>query len=486
MKTFVDAIFEAEKHSKHAQKFPALSGLDTDNLRMIQEALNPYRVFGIKKFDMPTVYSQVDFSYDPFFNLLDKLHNRDLTGNAARTAITAILGLYTDRTVEALVRVLTKDLKCGASESTFEKLYPHASFPKFELMLAGKIEEKCAAVRKTDVVLTKEILAKKYKLIFPQLAEAKYDGRRLLAICNKAEVQYLTRAGKAITFCNGIFDAELVEIEKYIGEPIVLDGEVLARSFQETSRALGDRTKLGPKGNRAREAQSHLKFYAFDWMTLANWERNSNKDTQYTRSTQVEQFVEVLQLQKILKSKYEIVHSLQGLKNFNAEVLADGIEPDGSLNGRGEGLIIKKLDGLYEWDRSKNWWKWKPVIDVDLKIVGFYAGEAGTKNADKLGGLILEGTDENGTKISTNVGGFKVAGPLLNAYLEDLCELHGIEGDEFEVLNKDQWFRQYVWQNQSEFLGKTAMIEGQELSLASDSDTWAVRFGQFVCIRDDK
>ena len=166
--------------------------------------------------------------------------------------------------------------------------------------------------------------------------------------------------------------------------------------------------------------------------------------------------------------------------------MADGIELDGSLNGRGEGLIIKKIDGKYEWDRSKNWWKWKPVIDVDLTIVGFYSGDIGTKNENKLGGLILEGTDENGTKIQTHVGGFKVSNPLLNIFIENLCEAEGIIGEDFEILNKDQWFRNHVWQNQTEYLGKTAMIEGQELSLASGAEFWAVRFGQFVCFREDK
>lgn len=482
-KTFADAIFEAEKYSKQEPKHAALSGLVGDDLRLVQEAVNPYRVFNVKKFDLPQVYMQIDEPYDRFFELLDYLADRTLTGNAARSAITGVLSCYTERTAKALCRVLLKDLKCGATASTFKKVYPTVDFPDFELMLAAKIDEKPQATRKGQVALTPAILEKKYKLKFPVIAEAKYDGKRLLAMVENGRVEYLTRSGKTAEWCNGLFDDELAKIEAYIGQPVVVDGEVLARSFSETAKAGGSEND---------EAKSHCKFYAFDFMTLAEWKTRSKTKPQYQRSAQVESFVDVLQLQKIIKSKYKVCHSIKELIDFYAAVLKDGQNDDGTLNGRGEGLIIKNFNGVYEWDRSNFWFKWKPVLDFDLTIIGFYEGEKGKKNEGKLGGMTLAGFDENGREIMTDCGGFKVSGEWLKAFCLAKFRLAHPRLSKndfekaFEDLNKDQFFRQYVWDNQHEFLGKTAMLEAQEMSLAEDSTVYALRFPQFVSLRDDK
>jgi DNA ligase-1 len=473
-KTFAEAVFEAEKHSKQEPKFAALSGLQGDELKLVQEALNPYRVFNIKKFDQPKAFASTDPSYDQFFELLNQLTDRTLTGNAARIAVTAVLGQYTVHTAKALQRVLLKDLKCGAGETVFSKLYPTVDFPSFELMLAAKIDEKPEAVRKHDIVLTPAILEKKYGLRFPVIAESKYDGKRLLALVENGKVTYLTRSGKKADWCDGLFDDELVKAEKYIGQPFVLDGEVLGKSFYETARA---------KGSGNDEAKANLRFYAFDWMLLSTWKLRLKTDPQHRRSDGVLSIIEACDLQKIIKSKSKICYSIAELRAFYAEVLKDGINADGTLNGLGEGLIIKNMHGVYEWDRSNFWFKWKPILDVDLKITGFYAGDPGTKNEDKLGGIKLEGFDENGKFIRTNCGGFKVSGPELKAFIDEKAKAEGLD---LNTLNRDQWFRAYVWNHQGEFVNKTAMLEGQELSLAEGETAYAVRFPQFVRIRDDK
>lgn len=477
-KTFADAIFEAEKHSKQAPKHAALSGMIGDDLRLVQEALNPFRVFNVKKFDLPLAYANDDsIGYAYFFELLDMLEDRTLSGNAARLAITGVLSQYTERTAKALARVLIKDLKCGAGVSVLKAVYPHVHFPSFELMLAAKIEEKPQALRARDVVLTPAILAKKYGLHFPVIAEAKYDGNRMLAMVENGNVEFRSRNGLLIEWVTDVFDDELRAIEKYVGQPIVVDGEVLARSFQETSEA---------KGSKNLEAKKHLKFYAFDWMTLAAWRTQAKSDPQHRRSDQVLQFTEILNLVKIVKSKSRICYNIAELIAFYAEVLKDGQNADGTLNGLGEGLIIKHMQGVYEWDRSNFWFKWKPVIDVDLKVAGFEYGKAGSKNHDKLGGMLLEGHDENGHFINTTCGGFKVSGPELKKFIEQKAAEVGIVGKAFEDLNKDQFFRAYVMEHQDEFMGKTVMVEAQELTLAAGETVYSLRFPQFVRVRDDK
>ena len=414
MKTFVEAIKQAEKFSTKKEKFAALTGMDKDGQRLVREALDPYRVFGVRKYDAPSKFNSEDASFAKFFNLLDKLHARTLTGNAARSAVTETLSCYTRETAKYLARVINKDCDCGANESTFNKIYP-GLVPTFEVMLASKIDEK-------------------YKWEFPCIAEAKYDGTRLIAVCENGVVEYFSRSGKPSDFCNGLFDEELAKMEKRVGAPIVLDGEALASDFTET---------LNAKGSKGVDAKKALRFYAFDIMFLSEWKLQKCERKQAVRSAIVEALVNELGLKLIKKSKHKTIRNLAEAKAFYNEMLAEGFE----------GLIIKKPNALYEFDRSKSWAKWKPVLDFDLKIVGMFEGKG--RLAGTCGGFYLKGKDENGNVIETSVGsGFS---------------------DEA---------RAAFWKKDP--TGKIAMVEAQEMSKSKNSETYSLRFPVFIKIRDDK
>jgi len=452
-KTFADAIFEAEKHSKTAPKHAALSGLSGHDLKLVHEALNPYRVFNIKKFEWPKHHAETDPDYHPFFQLLDDLHDRKLTGNAAKQAVTHALSLFTHGTAKALARVLDKDLKCGATSSTINKLYPDL-VPGFEVMLAAKMPAKHE---------------KPYQWKFPCLVEAKYDGNRMVAFVEEGKaVVYRSRNGKPFEWVEGLFDEELHQLREAFGEDIVVDGEVLGTSYQATSNA---------KGKDGVAAKAALRFYAFDMMTVTVWKAQACKDSQAARSLMLEELIAYTGVRKVIKSKYRLVTNIQEATEFYELMLDEGYE----------GLIIKDPNAGYAWNgsgsRGAEWTKWKPVYDVDLTIVGFYGGDTGTKNEDKLGGMNMIGRDENGNEIVTDVGGFKVNHPKFKAYVEALAEKAGVD---LSTTNKDQFFRSYVWNHQNEFLGKTAMVEYQELTLAEGAKAYACRFGQFLMIRDDK
>jgi DNA ligase-1 len=109
-------------------------------------------------------------------------------------------------------------------------------------------------------------------------------------------------------------------------------------------------------------------------------------------------------------------NKLRGLGNNNKLEITNGIEVDlDTAEGHDimrryandaviagfEGIMIKKLTAPYECKRSSFWMKWKPVITVDLTIVGFEEGTG--RNVGRLGALICEGVDD-GRKIRVNVG----------------------------------------------------------------------------------
>jgi ATP-dependent DNA ligase len=462
MKTLADAILEARKHSTKKEKYAALGGLNAADQKLLFETFNPYRVFGIRKYDVPAHYAVVDpmFGYASFFKLLDSLADRTLTGNAAKEAVTKTLSQYTAHTAAALRLVLNKDLDCGANRDTFEKIYPSLGIPQFDQMLCQKIEHVKNAKG--------EIVYPKYQWVFPCLGEVKYDGYRLIAMVKNGATEYLSRGGKPADQWQGLFDDELAKMEKAVGAPIVVDGEILAEGYQGTAKAKGSKND-----------KSGLRFFAFDFMLLSDWIAQRCTIPQLHRTSELTKLIKDLGLTKVIKSKAKILHNLEEAKAFYTEVIEQG------LPGQDEGLIIKQLNGLYEWTakRTVTWAKWKPVIDVDVTVVGFYEGSG--KNEGKLGGFYVEGEDENGNKIKSKCGGYKVGSKKFKDWFAVFAKKHHIDLSTV-TNNMDGFFRSYVWNHQHLFLKKTCMIETQELTQAQGSATYALRFPFFVMMRDDK
>lgn len=418
MKTFADALEAAEKVSTKKEKFAALSGMIPDHQRLIVEALNPYRVFHVKKWeDQPERHRKEDAAIGCFYALLDNLHKGKLTGDAARAAVQDTLSWYTRRTAKYLARVLKKDLDCGAQLKTFKKVYPKLNIPTFKVMLAEKMDEK-------------------YKWTFPCIAEYKYDGLRLISFVSKDGVTYLSRSGKPSNFCNGLFDDELMKMMEEAGKPIVVDGEVLGSSFQESAMA---------KGRKNVEAKKKLCYTAFDWMTMDEWFNGSAIRRQGARTNTLLHMIHSLELKKVKNTAYIYVDNLDEAKKFYGEALKAGYE----------GLIIKDVDAKYEWKRSDAWTKWKPVQTFDLKLVEVIKGKG--KYSNTCGALLLKGKDENGNKIDTKMG----------SGMSDAV-------------------RELFWRNRNSYIGKTIEVEAQEMTKAKGSETFSLRFPVFVKIRGDK
>lgn len=367
---------------------------------------------------MPVSYHREENNPECFLRLLEDLHNRELTGNAAIEAVTTTLSLYTEETAKYLARIINKDLKAGFSEVTLNKIYSNL-VPTFECMLAQKMDEKfdwnsC-----------------------PWIVEAKYDGMRVIATCRNGFVTYYSRSGKVIGHLQGLFDEDIIKIGKKLNMGIVIDGEVLGASFSETMSARGEENIA---------AKQKLRLVVFEVLTLEEWQKQSTPK-QKLRSAGVQRLLASLDVDKLSPPVAVECKTKKEVESFYQRVVKDGYE----------GVIIKNPNGVYEWKRSKNWIKWKPVNDVDLKIMEMEAGTLGTKYENSLGNLILEGTDENGNVIKCSCGS-------------------GFSDEQ----------RKEMWNYKQKYIGSIAKIEFQELTKVEDRDTFALRFPVFVCIRDDK
>jgi DNA ligase-1 len=428
MSNFTSIIIECERAQGAGTKETikaALVKADEIAKKLIRYALDPYLVFGVRKYDEPTP-SAVDSpdAYTNYFTVLDMLAARKITGDAARDAVTSALSLFSAENIPYVSRIIDKDLKAGFSAETVNKIYKNL-VPTFEVMLADKCE-------------TPEEFLEKIK--YPCLAQHKYDGNRTIAIVRKDSVEYRARSGKLSEHLNGLFDLDLHKIWDVLKYDYVLDGEAFASDFTETMNAKKE-------GND--KAKDALRLRAFFLMPLTDWLAQSTKITMEHNQQFIQNLLTTVESVKVLPCDGREVADYQDMVNYCNEVI--------DTHGE-EGLILKNYDSVYQWQRTIDWCKLKRFYDVDARIVSWYPGRPKSRLEHTCGGIVVEGHDEKNQPFRSNVGsGFS------DEVRDDIAK------------NFD-----------SKYLNKTAVVTYQEITKSKGSDIFSLRFPTFNHVRDDK
>ena len=123
----------------------------------ITMALDALVTFGVKQVpERSDVLTGQGLAWPVFKELADKLANRELTGHAARDAIELAMGIATTEQWNGFYRrILIKDLRCGMSEKTVNKVAP-GTVPVFTCSLAhdsAKHEKKMVGKKQIEIKL---------------------------------------------------------------------------------------------------------------------------------------------------------------------------------------------------------------------------------------------------------------------------------------------------------------------------------------------
>jgi DNA ligase-1 len=343
-----------------------------------QLALDPMVTFGVKQIPEKTDEDGPGFSWDSFVVLTSGLRNRNLTGHDARDAIAEAIKLSTKTEWNGWYRrILIKDLRCGTSEKTInkvvEKKYGKYSIPVFGCQLAHDSANH------------------ESKVTGKKLIEVKLDGVRVITIVYPdGRVDMFSRNGKELLNFPHVIE-QISTVVKKTPPPyaVVLDGEIMSSSFQDLMTQVHRKSDV-----KANDAILNL----FDFIPLENFEEGSWDRTQLIRSKMVQAWVNTNQtdMPNVTALAHESVDldTIEGqirYKEINAKAIAGGYE----------GIMLKDPEAPYECKRSVAWLKLKPFIEVSLTVV---TTEEGTgKNVGKMGALVCEGVDD-GKAIRVNVG----------------------------------------------------------------------------------
>jgi len=393
-------------------------------------ALNPYWVYGVKKVPESANLTDRENPWPAFWGLCESLRTRSVTGGDARRAIDAMMARFDSEQWNGLARrVLIKDLRCGVSEKTINKICGRSQWaiPVFTCQLAQDSGDHPS------------------KMKGGKRLEVKLDGVRVLAVFNGRGCTLYSRNGKA--FENFPQIQEFLEDHRHLfvhgartNGRFVLDGEIVGESFQ----------KLMRQAHRKSDAETTgMVYHVFDMIPLEDFERGFWNAQQHKRLALLDRARERLtkddpvQIMPGLEVDLDTAEGHDVLRRFAEASVTEGYE----------GIMIKELDAPYLCKRNDAWLKWKPTKSYDLTVVGVEEGTG--KNVGRLGALICEGTD-HGCDIRVNVG----------------SGLTDQQRDEF-------------WQAKHELIGQTAEILCDAITQNQDG-RYSLRFPRFMRFREDK
>lgn len=392
-------------------------------------ALDPFINFYIRK--IPKYKTDVG----PYVALQQALEDllplstRKVTGNAAIEHLTNVLKNLEPEDAKVIERVIEKDLRCGVSEATVNKIWPGliATYP---CMLASGYEDKLVS-----------------KITWPANVQLKLDGMRFNAIVKNGSVEFRSRNGKELNLL-GQLEQEFLAIAG--DDDVVFDGELNVMdndTLQFMSRQIGNGIlSKAQKGTLTLGDAALIHATVWDWIPYEDFLRgecsmpyrmrlNSLFSTMNNAAYEKDEY----RVGKVHKVWNKDVNNIEEAQALFEELLGEGQE----------GIILKDLNSKWEDKRAKHQIKFKGELECDLMCVDWVEGTG--KNAGRLGALVLESADG---KIKVNVG-------------------TGFTDHHRDTIGRD-------------VIGKVIAIKYNGKIVDQRTDVWSLFLPVFIEVRDDK
>jgi DNA ligase-1 len=391
------------------------------------QAYNPFYTFNVKQVPDTQGLTGRPNPWPRFWAMLEDLRTRGITGHRARDKIQECAEEFdSDEWNNLCARVIRKDLRCGISEKTLNKVLGKTEYkiPVFTCQLAQDSTDQPKKLRGTKRL------------------ECKLDGVRVLAVVSGATCTLYSRNGKVFENFPQIADfveehRKAFQRDSAFGGQFVLDGEIVGKSFQD----------LMKQAQRKSNAKTdNMVYHVFDILPLNEFREGFCNLQQHKR-------IDLLKRAQAFLPENGCVRVMPGM-DVDLDT-AEGHDvmrrfAEASVEEGYEGIMIKSMDAPYECKRSDFWMKWKPTITVDLNIVGFEEGTG--RNLGRLGAIVCEGVDNDRT-IRVNVGS-------------------GLSDS-----NRDEY-----WRNRDKLLGDVVEVQADAVTQNQDG-SYSLRFPRFMRFR---
>ena len=344
---------------------------DSTLKRVLFLALDPFTQFYIRKIPNyipgPASTNRSTMLLEGALDNLEQISKRVVTGNAAINHLKIILESVTADDAYVIERIIEKDLRCGVSEATVNKIWP-GLIPTYPVMLASGFDEKVMA-----------------KMSYPAYVQLKLDGMRFNAIVNNGKVEFRSRNGKHIDLL-GNLEQEFLFMAG--SESCVFDGELVVRDSQGImNRQKGNGIlNKAVKGTISAMEASMVHATIWDIIPFSAFQQGVYKTSYQERFGKLQKLV--------LPGRISLIEN----RVVNTEDEAHELFQEYFNKGE-EGIILKDINAPWEDKRVKHQVKFKGELECDLLCMDWQEGTG--KNVGKLGALVLTSADG---VVKVNVG----------------------------------------------------------------------------------
>lgn len=369
--------FKEDLLSQHAH--------NVDLKRAVRLALDPTINYYIKQIPLDATISTAQITLSEAMDTLEHvLAKRVVTGDAARALLANTLASLTPEDAAVIARIIMRDLRCGVSESTANKVWKNI-IPEYPYM-------RCS--------LTKHVDINKWDWAGGVFSQEKADGMftnvNVYATDVGADVTFSSRSGSV--FPNDAFaslEADVIatfnrNTQTHAEMLVKRDGVILPREIG--NGILNSVLKGGAFADNETPVLLAWDQIPLSEATPGNKYRVPYKQRYANLLSQITCAKTDSGVTSISNIETRVVYSVEEALEHYAEMLAAGKE----------GTIIKEWSAIWEDTTSKKQVKFKLEVDLDLQIVGFTEGNG--KNAATFGSITCISSDG---LLEVNVSGFK-------------------------------------------------------------------------------
>lgn len=360
--------------STNAKKSILEANKDNEVLKTAFEyALNKTKKYYIKKIPEYTSVSN-DITLLEGIVRLDKLVDRTYTGNRAIEYIKDTLSSMDGNDAKVLESIIDRDLKCGVSGSTVNKIWKDL-IPKFPYMRLSLISE---------------VKLKNWDFSKGLYSQLKCDGSfASINHTGDGDVEIITRQGEVYPLEHfgdivGTIQANYDMDRQYHGELLIVrDGEILERS-------VGNGILNSVRSGGELPSDCGIVYHVWDYVQLSTLVPKGKYNVKYT--DRYNRLVEMVKNDCVSLVDTRIIYNVEEAVAHLEEMVSLGLE----------GTVLKDGDGIWEDKTSKNCIKLKIVADgIDLEIIGYTEGK--NKNKELFGSVMCQSSDG---LLRVNISGF--------------------------------------------------------------------------------
>ncbi len=375
MNNVIEIIKDLEGTNSSKVKFDILNQ-HKDNItlkRVMELTYNPFLKYGLTEKALINMEPSQDrvTTFSDIESIALKLSKSNINNKLREEVSRIVSDMGNDEYRDLAKKILFKDLRCGVSRTTINKVWPNL-IPTFDVQ-AGISLDKAKFKKDEEIWITE-----------------KFDGIRCVCICKNEDIQFFSRSGKEIL---GLEDLK-EDIRKFLyinncllEDNIVLDGELLKINPNNLNSGDLYRETVSIVNSKSVDKKD-INLQVFDIISYEDFVNGKSKDDYKTRRGLLDSFIQYGYV-KIAPILYH------GTNHGKIQELLVYMDTHGK-----EGIMVNKND-FYVTKRTKSLIKCKVFMTADVRVVDFLEGTGRNKN--KLGKITIE-FEHEGKIYTCNVG----------------------------------------------------------------------------------